>query len=291
MQYRLRHRTTYKYSLPVSASHHVSHMVPRHTDFQSSTDDKILIDPAPAVSVERRDYFGNMTRHFTVQKRHTQLVVEITSLVTVKPVPHLHGERTIPWEQARDSLPGDLTTLGLAAFQYAFASPHVTVSHELADYARQSFTPFRPILEAGLDLTARIFNEFTFDKKATEVSTPIGEVLRNKRGVCQDFAHLMIGCLRSLGLAARYVSGYIRTITPPGKVRLVGSDASHAWCSLYCPGLGWVDLDPTNNLVASDQHVTLGWGRDFSDVSPLRGVILGGGKHKVGVAVDLIPVE
>ncbi|MEM1059466.1 MAG: transglutaminase family protein [Verrucomicrobiota bacterium] len=291
MQYRLRHRTTYKYSQPVIASHHVSHMVPRHTDFQSSTEDRIFIDPEPGISVERRDYFGNMTRHFTVQQKHTKLVVEITSNVSVQPVPHLYPEQSVTWENARDSLPGDLTPLGLAAFQYAFASWHVTPSREMADYARVSFTHRRPILEAAMDLTARIFHEFTFDKKATEVSTPIQTVLQNKRGVCQDFAHLMIGCLRSLGLAARYVSGYIRTITPPGEVRLEGSDASHAWCSVYCPGLGWVDLDPTNNLVAGDQHVTLGWGRDFADVSPLRGVILGGGKHKVSVAVDLIPAE
>lgn len=288
MTYRLRHRTEYGYSFPVACSHHVSHMAPRQTDFQSSTDDKIFISPTPAVSLEKWDYFGNTATHFTVQESHTKLVVEISSLVSVQPVPYLYPEQTIPWEQVRDQLPGDLSPMGLAAFQFAFASEHVTLSPDLADYARVSFSPGRPILEAGMDLTKRIFNEFTFDPKATEVSTPLRTVLIAKRGVCQDFAHLMIGCLRSLGLAARYISGYIQTIPPPGQEKLVGSDASHAWCSLYCPGLGWVDLDPTNNVIASDQHVTLGWGRDFADVSPLRGVILGGGKHKVNVAVDLV---
>lgn len=288
MIYQLRHRTTYRYSLPVSASHHVSHMAPRQTDFQSSSQDRIFISPPPAVSEERWDYFGNTATHFTVQERHTKLVVEIASRVDVQPVPYLHPDQTLRWEQVRDQLPGDLTPYGLSAYQFAFASEHVPLSLELAEYARVSFPPGRPILEAALDLTARIFHEFTFDPKATEVSTPLRTVLIARRGVCQDFAHLMIGCLRSLGLAVRYVSGYIQTVPPPGQQKLVGSDASHAWCSLYCPGLGWVDLDPTNNKVASDQHVTLGWGRDFADVSPLRGVILGGGKHKVDVAVDLV---
>jgi transglutaminase-like putative cysteine protease len=197
----------------------------------------------------------------------------------------------IPWEEAARLLRDDHSAAGLEAYQFRFESPRIRARREFAAYARQSFTQRRPLSEALLDLTARIHNDFRFDAKATTGRTPVEEVFRRRRGVCQDFAHIQIACLRSLNLAARYVSGYLRTYPPPGQQRLVGADASHAWVSAYCPGSGWLDVDPTNNLVPSDGHVTLAWGRDYGDVSPLRGLILGGGAHRLKVSVDMEPLD
>jgi transglutaminase-like putative cysteine protease len=187
-------------------------------------------------------------------------------------------------------LPHDRTPASLDAYQFVFESPRIRPSAEFAKYAAPSFQPGRPFVEALLDLTARIYKEFKFDSKATSVRTPAEEVLKKRRGVCQDFAHLQIACLRSLNLPARYVSGYLRTYPPPGRPRLIGADASHAWVSAYCPGLGWMDVDPTNNVVPSYNHIMLAWGRDYGDVSPLRGVIVGGRDHTLKVAVDVEPV-
>jgi transglutaminase-like putative cysteine protease len=197
----------------------------------------------------------------------------------------------MPWEDVARSLPTDYTSAGLGAYQFTFESPRIRIRPEFAAYALESFTPKRPMLEALLDLTTRIHRDFRFDSKVTNVRTPPEDVFRKRRGVCQDFAHVQIACLRSLNLPARYVSGYLRTYPPPGRPRLVGADASHAWVSSYCPGVGWVDLDPTNNVVPSDGHVTLAWGRDYGDVSPLRGLILGGGAHTVKVSVDVEPIQ
>ena len=195
------------------------------------------------------------------------------------------------WDEVARSLPSDLSDAGVDAYQFVFESPRIPQGAAFAAYALPSFPPGRPLTEALLDLTARIYKEFRFDSKATNVRTSPEEVLRSKRGVCQDFAHLQVACLRSLGLASRYVSGYIRTYPPPGRPRLVGADASHAWVSVYCPGAGWLDLDPTNNLIPSESHVKLAWGRDYGDVSPVRGVILGGRDHKLEVGVDMEPLE
>ncbi|MGA9565233.1 MAG: transglutaminase family protein [Candidatus Korobacteraceae bacterium] len=199
-------------------------------------------------------------------------------------------QQSLSWEEAARSIPNDHSPAGLEAYQFGFESPRIRLRPEFASYARQSFTPGRPMAEALLDLTARIHKDFQFDSRVTTVRTTTEEVFRKRRGVCQDFAHLQIACLRSLNLAARYVSGYLRTYPPPGQPRLVGADASHAWVSAYSPEVGWIDIDPTNNLVPSDGHVTLAWGRDYSDVSPLRGLILGGGAHVLRVAVDMEPL-
>ena len=196
-----------------------------------------------------------------------------------------------PGKTPRNRLPGDHTLAGLEAYQFVFESPRIRTNAEFADYAAQSFTPGRPFAEALRHLTTRIFQDFRFDAKATNVRTPTEEVFRKRRGVCQDFAHLQIACLRSLRLAARYVSGYLRTYPPPGRARLIGADASHAWVSAFCPGVGWLDVDPTNNVVPSGGHVTLAWGRDYGDVSPLRGLILGGRDHALKVAVDMEPLD
>jgi transglutaminase-like putative cysteine protease len=197
---------------------------------------------------------------------------------------------TPPWETVRDACQAEKLTPGSDAGMFRFASAMVPVGPEFAAYARQDFPPGRPVLVGVIALTARIFDEFKFDPRATDVATPVAEVLRKRAGVCQDFAHLMIACLRSLGLPARYVSGYLETAPPPGQKRLVGADASHAWVSVFCgDDAGWVDADPTNNLLPGERHITVAWGRDFADVSPLRGVTLGAGGQRLEVAVDVLP--
>jgi transglutaminase-like putative cysteine protease len=291
MIYRIVHRTTYKYKNPVSLGNHVACLKPRLLQHQQLTQTELRIQPLPATETERVDYFGNLLCFFTVQEPHKQLVVEARSEVIMQDNTSPWPQQSPPWEMAAQSLPNDLSTEGLKAYQFGFESPRIRVRPEFADYALQSFTPGRPMTEALLDLTARIHKDFRFDSKVTTVRTTTEEVFRKRRGVCQDFAHLQIACLRSLNLAARYVSGYLRTYPPPGKPRLIGADASHAWVSAYCPGVGWLDVDPTNNLVPSNGHVTLAWGRDYSDVSPLRGLILGGGAHTLKVAVDMEPLN
>jgi transglutaminase-like putative cysteine protease len=217
--------------------------------------------------------------------------VEASSELEVHAVPLPPFSESPAWETVRDSVPGDHSEEGLNAYQFVFDSIRVSAKPELATYARDSFPPGRPLLEAVFDLTARIHQDFRFDPKATEVTTPVETFFEKRRGVCQDFSHLQIACMRSLGLPARYVSGYLRTLPPPGRPRLVGSDASHAWCAAWCPRFGWVDFDPTNNCVPSDGHITLAWGRDYSDVSPIRGVLLGGAKHSLKVGVDVMPLD
>jgi len=287
MTYRILHRTTYRYKYPVSFGNHVACLKPRTFPFHNLSFSSLNIHPFPATCTERSDYFGNLLCFFTIQEPHKELVIEARSEVNVDISPKDSLQHSPPWEEAATSLGDDQSPEGLEAYQFGFDSPRVRMRPEFAAYARQSFTPRRPIVESLLDFTARIHSDFRFDPKVTNVRTATEEVFKKRRGVCQDFAHLQIACLRSLGLAARYVSGYLRTYPPPGKPRLVGADASHAWVSAYVPGSGWLDLDPTNNLVPSYEHVTLAWGRDYSDVSPLRGLILGGGSHTLKVSVDL----
>jgi transglutaminase-like putative cysteine protease len=291
MIYRIFHRTTYEYKHPVSVGTHVACLKPRALPHHQLAHSELRIQPRPATRTERVDFFGNLLCFFTIQEPHRELVVEARSEVIMDgngtPWPKL----ALAWEEAVKVVPNDHSPAGLEAYQFGFESPRIRLRPEFASYALQSFTPRRPMPEALLDLTARIHKDFRFDSKATSVRTPIEEVFKKRRGVCQDFAHLQIACLRSLNLAARYVSGYLRTYPPPGQPRLVGADASHAWVSAYCPGIGWLDVDPTNNLVPSNGHVTLAWGRDYSDVSPLRGLILGGGAHKLHVGVDMEPLD
>lgn len=289
MIYKILHRTTYRYKYPVSVGNHVACLKPRSLPHHQVECSELQIHPAPATRTERVDYFGNLLCFFTIQEPHTELVVEARSEVRVEQHLAVPARQAPPWEEVARSLATDRSPAGLEAYQFSFESPRIRIRPEFASYALQSFTPGRPLPEALLDLTARIHSDFRFDSKVTNVRTPAEEVFRKRRGVCQDFAHVQIACLRSLNLAARYVSGYLRTYPPAGKPRLVGADASHAWVSAYCPGMGWLDVDPTNNLVPSDGHVTLAWGRDYSDVSPLRGLVLGGGAHTLKVAVDMNP--
>jgi transglutaminase-like putative cysteine protease len=291
MIYRIVHRTTYKYKYPVSVGNHVSCLKPRSMLHHQLAHSELRIQPPPVTRTERVDYYGNLLCFFTVQEPHKELVVEARSEVILDGNATPWPQQSLPWEEAARSLPNDHTPVGLEAYQFVFESPRIRIRPEFAAYAFQSFTPGRPMPEALLHLTARIHKDFRFDSKVTNVRTSTEEVFRKRRGVCQDFAHLQIACLRSLNLAARYVSGYLRTYPPPGRPRLVGADASHAWVSAYCPGIGWLDMDPTNNLVPSNGHVTLAWGRDYGDISPLRGLILGGGAHTLKVAVDMEPLD
>jgi transglutaminase-like putative cysteine protease len=291
MTYRVKHETIYSYSEPVMLCHNVLRLMPRCTDRQTCLWSNLGVYPTPAVSSRSTDYFGNNSIYFTVQDRHEQLTITMTSEAVVRPADLIHSEHSPPWDDVAERLARSRDAIDLEAYHYAFDSPYVAASRKLAAYAAPSFPPGRPLIEAMLDLTRRIHGEFRFDNRATTVTTPLHEVLETRVGVCQDFAHLQIGCVRSMGLAARYVSGYLLTQPPPGKPRLIGADASHAWLSVYCPGLGWIDLDPTNNQIASDKHITVAWGRDYDDVSPIKGVILGGGRQSISVAVDVIPLE
>jgi transglutaminase-like putative cysteine protease len=291
MIYRISHRTTYKYAYPVSVGDHVACLKPRSFPPQNQLLLNTLeIRPTPTTFTERIDYFGNLLCFFTVQEPHRELIVEAKSEVVVNGTAELTALTSLPWEESSQSLALDHSPEGLAAYQFQFESPRIRLRPEFAAYALQSFTARRPMREALIDLTARIHRDFRFDARVTTVRTPIEEVFKKRRGVCQDFAHLQIACLRSINLPARYVSGYLRTYPPPGRPRLIGADASHAWVSAYCQGLGWLDVDPTNNIVPSDGHVTIAWGRDYGDVSPLRGLILGGGNHSLKVEVDMEPV-
>ncbi|HEX6736233.1 MAG TPA: transglutaminase family protein [Azonexus sp.] len=298
VRYRVLHETRYDYGSPISLSQQQLHLSPRILDWQRIEEQCIDIAPAPAWRRDGRDAFGNPVSWLSFDAPHDSLLIRSEMAVDV--LPHRPDAATIagslPWEQVRDRLAYDSSEPqadDLAATRFLFESPHVRVKHELAAYAADCFAPGTPVLLGAQALMAKIFREFKFDPEATTVATPVLEVLENKRGVCQDFAHLMIACLRALGLAARYVSGYLLTRPPPGKPRLVGADASHAWVSVYAPGTAgdWVDFDPTNNLLPDTEHITVAFGRDFSDISPLRGIILGGGGAEPEVAVTVVPLD
>ncbi|MGB0682933.1 MAG: transglutaminase family protein [Magnetovibrionaceae bacterium] len=290
MLYDVSHRTVYKYSQPVSISHHLLHMSPRTSDRQANYAHRLHVEPAPAISETLTDYFGNPANYLTIQQDHTKLVLHVTSRIEVMP-PELPEPASTPaWDSVPATLAADFSPDGLDIFQYTFDSNHTVGGEGISEYARPSFPTGRPILEAALDLNRRIFKDFSYSGSATDVSTPIDDVLEMRQGVCQDFAHLQLACFRSLGLAARYVSGYIRTYSDKSDEKLIGADASHAWVSLFVPGTGWVDLDPTNNKPATEEHITIAWGRDYADVSPINGFILGGGAHEVSVAVEVKPL-
>jgi transglutaminase-like putative cysteine protease len=290
MHYRVEHTTTYSYSEVVPLCQNEVHLTPRETARQACVTHRLTIQPAPRTVDEFLDYFGNQVRSFAIHDPHYEMSVSAVSEVSISPAAYIDPQSTLAWEQVRDFAWDPSDEEAFLARQFIFDSPHVIRAGQLSELAAASFLPRRAWLEAVLDLTARINREFTYDPTATSISTPLETVLAMRRGVCQDFAHLQIGCLRSLGLPARYISGYLRT-TPPGQPRMVGADASHAWLSGYCPGLGWVEFDPTNNVVPSLDHITLAWGRDYSDVCPIKGVFVGGGEHSMHVAVDVQPLE
>lgn len=293
MRYQVEHQTVYEYDSSVSQSQQMLHLSPRATPYQHCLNHGLHCTPSPVEQSARSDYFGNQCQYFTILSPHQSLSVTSHFEVVCLPRPAMASLLpSPPWETVRNQLqqPHLQWPPMLEASGYVYHSPKVSCSEALLQYAALSFTTGRALLPAVMALTQQIFKEFKFDAQATDVSTPLEEVLRNKRGVCQDFAHLMIGVLRSLGLACRYVSGYILTHPPEGKPRMVGADASHAWVSVFCPTNGWVDFDPTNNCLVQQEHITVAWGRDFSDVSPMRGVVLGGGQQQLKVSVTVTPL-
>ncbi len=290
MRYHVVHETLCAYTIAVPFAQHVLHLTPRTLPWQACLAHAIAATPVPSESIERPDYFGNPTRYAVFSSPHDVLSVRAESTVEVdRPSAADALSRSPTWETVAEALRALVPSASLEAAEFVFPSPHVALRPDLLQYAAWSFAPGRPLLEAAFDLSHRIHEDFEFDPTATSIATPLDEVMAHRRGVCQDFAHLMIGCLRALGFAARYVSGYILTTPPPGRERLVGADASHAWVSVFSPGIGWVDFDPTNDRLVGNEHVTLGWGRDFGDVTPMRGVILGGGEQRVEVRVTVAP--
>jgi transglutaminase-like putative cysteine protease len=286
MIFRVLHTTTYSYSDPVSISFHEAVLTPRQTGRQTVLKAGLAVEPKVQNLTARQDYFDNIVTRFTVAGDHRKLEVESESLLGISDAAMREWSDCPPLETLVEQVRRCETEEDLKAYEYCFASQHAPRAPDLAAYARPSFPPGRPFLDGVRDLTLRIRKEFRYDPAVTTISTPVREVLENRHGVCQDFAHVMIGCLRSLGTPARYVSGYL--VPRQG---VVGDQASHAWISTYCPQFGWVDFDPTNGVVVSNGHLTVAWGRDYADVCPLRGVILGGGKHIVEVAVKVTPSD
>ncbi len=286
--YNISHETVYCYSCPVAVSQHLAHLLPRPVNRQHWRKHKLEISPTPTMVQERTDIFGNRPITFSIEEEHLQFSIKASGQVEVGN--ELLPETSLSWEDAAERLvtPQDEEDLEAAAF--AFPSPMVCFDDAISNYVSDIFTPGRPLLSAALELNSRIFEEFTYVPASTRIGTMPPEILRERHGVCQDFAHFMAACLRSRGLACRYISGYLLTKPPEGQEKLVGADATHAWISVYLPSHGWVELDPTNNLVVGDEHIIVAWGRDFSDVSPLKGVIMGGGPHTVNVAVSVEPL-
>ncbi len=291
VRYRIRHSTSYNYADSVSIAHNEARLIPRNTEFQEVHSTRMLIEPTPTFLDRESDYYGNCLSRFALEEEHGRFVITADSDVTVHDPKPPDPAQTPSWDTVVKRLRKPKDDRDLAAYELTFDSPYVRPFAELTALAAEIFAPGRPVLEAAIELTSRIHADLTYDPKATTVATPLAEVVEHKRGVCQDFAHFQLSCLRSIGLAARYVSGYLRTYPPEGQKRLEGADASHAWVSLYVPDHGWIDLDPTNDMLAGLDHVVVGWGRDFGDLSPLKGVVLGGGAHKVSVAVDVMPLS
>jgi len=290
MKYRVTHTNEFVYKTQVGLCYNEARLLPRNLSHQTVLSAGLHIDPTPDDHYERYDYFGNRTAYFSIEKPYEKLVVTATSEVQVEPQKPLEQDDRLAWEIARERLHNDRSEDVIEATQFALDSPMVKVDALLKEYADKSFLAGRPLDEAVNDLMQRIYSEYQYDPEFSTIATPLKEIMQQRRGVCQDFAHLAIGCLRSQGLAARYVSGYIETVPPPGKERLVGADASHAWFSVFHPGTGWIDFDPTNNQLPTERHITVAWGRDYADVTPLRGVAFGGGEHKLKVAVDVLAI-
>jgi transglutaminase-like putative cysteine protease len=288
MEYQVTHTTEYTYFRPVKLGHNLARLLLRHTGIQHCKNFSVAIYPVPDVTKEFEDFFGNKTLYFAIQQEHKKLRVSVKSFLEKKEA----GDNAfllnndVAWEH----IPAKLVGSGdenLLARQFIFPSYYTPINDDIIQYAKRSFVANVTLFSAAKDLTKRIFTDFAFTQGFTNVATPLSEVMKSRKGVCQDFAHLAIACVRSMGLPARYVSGYIETLPPPGKVKLFGADASHAWFSVYLPGAGWVDFDPTNNCMPGNQHITIGWGRDYADIAPLKGVVLSSGSHQLSVSVDV----
>ncbi len=289
MKYRIIHRTLYSYEETVTTCHNEARLIPRNHGHQQCLNASLTVDPPPASRSEREDFFGNHVAYYAIDIPHDRLEVTATSEIMLEPAPgQLPLGSGIPWEESQRRLYQELNPDNLDARQYLLDSPMVAATAAIKRYAAPSFRNNRAVAEVVHDLMARIHRDFTYDPGFTTIATPLSEVLEHRRGVCQDFAHLAIACLRSHGLPARYISGYIETQAPPGQQKLLGADASHAWFAVYDPDVGWLDYDPTNNQIPIDRHITTAWGRDYSDITPIKGVIYGGGHHDTEVSVDVV---
>jgi len=287
MRYQVIHETKYEYQAPAALCHNIICQGPGAHPDQDIRGFDYQITPEPSFQAKRQDFFENQCIYFSIQKSHQQLQVIVKSEVQIKTPSwqSLSPAGTPPWEEVAAWL---RTTAAMNDIrQFYLESDYVKVISGIKAYALASFTPGRPVMEAMLDLNSRIYQDFEFTPGFTDISTPLEKVFAHKKGVCQDFAHFSLACLRSLGLAARYVSGYIETLPPPGQPKLVGADASHAWIALYIPEAGWVEFDATNNLLVNDQHIRAAVGRDFSDVVPLKGIVYSGGGQQMQVSVDV----
>ncbi len=289
--YTVRHRTTYTYGRDVAFSRLVAHLAPRTTPRQRTHEFALTIAPTPLHAFSRSDYFGNRTDWFTIDGAHDVLDVLAESRVTIDEVPELDAEAGPSWEAVRKAIEIPSDGAALDAVQYAFDTQLTAVNASVLAYARASFDRDRPLLSCVRDLNSRIYHDFKYDGEATDTTTTVARAFELRAGVCQDFAHVGLACMRAMGLAARYVSGYLLTHPPPGKERLVGADASHAWFSAWIPTLGWIDFDPTNDVLPGREHITTAWGRDFADVSPIHGIVTGGSASEIDVAVDVIPLS
>lgn len=298
MKYKLRHTTQYDYSSPVTLSHNEARLLPRDLDWQQCANTRLSIAPKPLRQHERRDFFGNRVVYFAIQDIHDSLEVTVHSLVTTRSRNEPAGDKVhASWESVAQHLaPGNRQTDtkkdadSLDARLFTLDSPFIKRSEALNRFALECFSPQRSLLDAVVALNQKIHRQFSYDPEYSTLATPLDDVLRDRKGVCQDFAHLAIGALRSVGLAARYVSGYLETLPPPGQEKLLGADASHAWLSVFIPNWGWLDIDPTNGNLPNERYLTLAWGRDYGDVTPLKGVMNGGGAHELTVEVDVLPV-
>lgn len=288
MIYSVRHTTIYRYASPVTLSTHRLRLSPRKTARQTVRRFSLEVSPESHDLIAERDAFGNATHLLDVHGSHSALTIEARSEVALSAETADLG--FTPWEAAAEAARRPTDRAALDAAQFALPSAFTTADDAIEDYARESFRQGRPVLEAARDMTARIFADFVYDPEATHASTLASDSFALRRGVCQDFAHVFLAACRAVGAPARYVSGYLLTRPPEGKERMVGADASHAWVSVWCPVAGWVDFDPTNDLIPDVEHVTCAWGRDYGDVGPVSGVVLGGGGHTIEVAVDVIPV-
>jgi len=289
LKYKIIHHTQYKYQEKVNLAHNKAWLLPLEATFQHCLQKKIHITPIPSVYDEQFDFFGNQFAYFAIQYPHDEMNVIATCEVEINRNYDLSSRLT--WEEAVNILQNSLKEQDLWAKQFTLESLFIPMMQDIRAYTLKSFTPNRSLLEATSDLVYRIFKHFKFVAGATNISTPLSDVFKYKKGVCQDFAHLAIACLRSIGLAAYYVSGYIETIAPEGKEKLVGADASHAWFAVYSPDVGWVDFDPTNKQLVNNQYITLAYGRDYADVPPLKGIIMSSGAQAMKVAVDVIRIE
>jgi transglutaminase-like putative cysteine protease len=292
MKYRVVHKTEYKYEEPVNNYHSLLCLTPRTLPKQLCQDFTIKVSPEPSEIVERVDFYGNTTHYFSLHTSHKSLTV-LTSgiverLIETTGSPLMFSKVTCA--EAREAFLTD-RSLKISLLEYTLPSPLIRWDQEIMDFAQDCFRDDRPLYECVQSLSHKIFTEFDFVSDFTTIHTPIKDVLAAKKGVCQDFSHLAIACIRSFGFAARYVSGYLETLAPPGKKKLQGSDASHAWISVFIPDYGWCDFDPTNDMVPGERHITTAWGRDYSDVPPLKGIIFSYGKHALKVEVDVIPME